>query len=160
MPVGELCIACEAALERHGLIARMIGHVLRRDESTRPVDGGDSSYALELEALGPDREVRRRAPRRQRDIPGVDRRGRRSRWVRSAGRICREDDERHDDRQGSYHRLLFLAFSRSRSSTRRILPEIVLGSSVTNSISRGYLYGAVKFLQCSCSSTASASDAV
>src|SRR5271165_4106901 len=127
MPVGELCIACEAALERHGLIARMIGHVLRRDESTRPVDGGDSSYALELEALGPDREVRRRAPRRQRDIPGVDRRGRRSRWVRSAGRI---------------------------------LPEIVLGSSVTNSISRGYLYGAVKFLQCSCSSTASASDAV
>src|SRR5271165_1233651 len=159
MPVGELCIACEAALERHGLIARMIGHVLRRDESTRPVDGGDSSYALELEALGPDREVRRRAPRRQRDIPGVDRRGRRSRWVRSAGRICREDDERRHSKR-RYHPRLFLVFSRSRKSTRRILPEIVLGSSVTNSISRGYLYGAVKFLQCSCSSTASASDAV
>jgi hypothetical protein len=31
--------------------------------------------------------------------------------------------------------------SRSRSSTRRILPLIVFGSSVTNSISRGYLYG-------------------
>jgi hypothetical protein len=31
------------------------------------------------------------------------------------------------------------ACSRSRSSTRRILPEMVLGRSAVNSISRGYL---------------------
>jgi hypothetical protein len=39
------------------------------------------------------------------------------------------------------------ATSRSRSSTRRILPEMVLGSSSTNSTSRGYLNGAVTRLQ-------------
>ena len=43
-----------------------------------------------------------------------------------------------------------------RSSTRRIFPERVLGSSAMNSISRGYLYGAVTRLQCSCSSRTSA----
>ena len=46
--------------------------------------------------------------------------------------------------------------SRSRSSTRRILPEMVLGSSSTNSISRGYLYGALTRLQWSCNSSTSA----
>ena len=33
----------------------------------------------------------------------------------------------------------YSAFARSRSSTRRILPEIVFGSSGTKAISRGYL---------------------
>ncbi len=37
-----------------------------------------------------------------------------------------------------------------RSSARRILPDTVLGSSATNSTRRGYLYGAVLFLTCSC----------
>ena len=50
------------------------------------------------------------------------------------------------------------ANSRSRSSRRRSLPLAVLGSSATNSIRRGYLYGAVTRLTCSCSSRASASD--
>ena len=36
--------------------------------------------------------------------------------------------------------------SSCRSSVRRILPEMVFGRSVTNSISRGYLYGAVTCL--------------
>ena len=43
----------------------------------------------------------------------------------------------------------------SRSSTRRILPLEVFGSSSTNEIARGYLYGAVTDLTCSCSSAAS-----
>src|SRR4029077_8568082 len=47
---------------------------------------------------------------------------------------------------------------RRRSSLRRILPEIVLGRDSTNSISRGYLYGAVTVLTWSCSSRASASE--
>lgn len=34
------------------------------------------------------------------------------------------------------------------SSIRRIFPEIVFGSSSTNSILRGYLYGAVNSLTC------------
>src|SRR5438874_1389029 len=46
---------------------------------------------------------------------------------------------------------------RCRRSIRRILPLIVLGSSVTNSISRGYLYGAVRRRQCSWSSSLSGS---
>src|SRR5690348_6351586 len=41
---------------------------------------------------------------------------------------------------------------RLRSSTRRILPLMVFGSSSTNSISRGYLYGAVTCLQWFCNS--------
>src|SRR5581483_4556767 len=48
--------------------------------------------------------------------------------------------------------------SRSRSSTRRILPDTVFGSSETNSISRGYLYGAVTRFTCSWMSRASSSD--
>src|SRR6266567_1759830 len=44
------------------------------------------------------------------------------------------------------------------SSVRRILPLIVLGRSGTNSISRGYLYGAVTVFTCSCSSPTSASE--
>ncbi len=51
------------------------------------------------------------------------------------------------------------ANSRSRSSRRRSLPLAVFGSSATNSIRRGYLYGAVTRFTCSCSSRASASDA-
>src|SRR5262245_6990278 len=45
-----------------------------------------------------------------------------------------------------------------RSSTRRIFPLTVLGSSVTKEISRGYLYGAVVRFTCSWSSVASASE--
>ena len=37
--------------------------------------------------------------------------------------------------------------SAARNSTRRILPDRVFGRSATNSISRGYLYGAVTRLQ-------------
>ena len=48
--------------------------------------------------------------------------------------------------------------ARSRSSTRRILPLIVLGNSLTNTIWRGCLYGAVTVLTCSCSSRASSSE--
>src|SRR6202011_5076687 len=51
----------------------------------------------------------------------------------------------------------FLRSSAWRSSTPRIFPERVLGSSATNSTARGYLYGAVTRLQCSCSSFTSAS---
>lgn len=53
----------------------------------------------------------------------------------------------------------FFFCSISLSSTRRILPEIVFGSVSTNSISRGYLYGAVTFLTCSCNSLASSGEA-
>ena len=49
------------------------------------------------------------------------------------------------------------SWSFSRISTRRILPLIVLGRTVTNSMIRGYLYGAVTFLTCSCSSSFRAS---
>ena len=47
----------------------------------------------------------------------------------------------------------------SRSSARRIFPLAVFGSSSTNSMARGYLYGAVIALTCSCSSVARASSA-
>ena len=44
-------------------------------------------------------------------------------------------------------------FSRARRSTRRILPLAFFGSSATNSISRGYLNGAIARLQCCWSSS-------
>src|SRR5688572_3907189 len=47
--------------------------------------------------------------------------------------------------------------SRSRSSTRRILPDTVFGRLSTNSTARGYLYGAVTRFTWSWSSFASAS---
>src|ERR671916_2913479 len=50
------------------------------------------------------------------------------------------------------------AVSRCLSSTRRILPLVVLGSSPMNSIRRGYLYGAVWALQKSCISLANSSE--
>src|SRR5262249_23564872 len=45
----------------------------------------------------------------------------------------------------------------SRSSTRRILPLTVLGRPATNSMARGYLYGAVTRFTCSCSARVSSS---
>src|SRR3712207_2740647 len=51
------------------------------------------------------------------------------------------------------------AVSRCLSSTRRILPLVVLGSSPMNSIRRGYLYGAVWALQKSWISRASSPEA-
>src|SRR5918999_5110394 len=51
------------------------------------------------------------------------------------------------------------AVSRCLSSTRRILPLVVLGSSSMNSIRRGYLYGAVWALQKSWISRASSPEA-
>ncbi len=50
------------------------------------------------------------------------------------------------------------ARSRSRSSFRRILPEVVSGSSSTNSISRGTSYAARRSRTSAFSSAASASD--
>src|SRR5262249_11375719 len=47
--------------------------------------------------------------------------------------------------------------SRSRSSTRRILPLTVLGRPATNSMARGYLYGAVTRFTCSCRARTSSS---
>ncbi len=58
------------------------------------------------------------------------------------------------------YRFPFFCRSISRNSTRRILPEMVLGRLSTNSISRGYLYGAVTRFTCSCSSLASSGEAV
>lgn len=52
------------------------------------------------------------------------------------------------NRSGIYY--FCIAFiSRSRNSTRRIFPEVVFGRSSTNSILRGYLYGAVSCFTCS-----------
>ncbi len=51
----------------------------------------------------------------------------------------------------------FFFHSRDRSSTRRIFPEVVFGRSLTKAMSRGYLYGAVTFFTCACSSFLSAS---
>ena len=50
--------------------------------------------------------------------------------------------------------IFFIIFSRSasRNSTRRILPEFVLGNESTNSIARGYLYGATSFFAKVCNS--------
>src|SRR5579859_2892512 len=45
-----------------------------------------------------------------------------------------------------------------RSRYRWVFPLIVLGSSVTNSTTRGYLYGAIEALTKSCSSTALAAS--
>jgi len=61
----------------------------------------------------------------------------RERWAgetRLSSLFCQ--DSGGDDEAGRPH-------SRARSSFRRILPEIVFGSSATNSMRRGYLYGAV-----------------
>src|SRR5581483_6105382 len=78
--------------------------------------------------------------------PHGRRRGRRRRQY--GGQRCRQrqDGARRDS-----------SSSRLRSSTRRIFPLRVFGSASTNSISRGYLYGAVTRLQCSCSSPTSVS---
>src|SRR5260221_12230230 len=75
-----------------------------------------------------------------------------------AARASGADDDRVEA-LGAHARFLRCS-SRSRSSRRRIFPLIVFGRSVTNSISRGYLYGAVTFFTCSCSSAASASLAL
>src|SRR6516165_6906118 len=47
-----------------------------------------------------------------------------------------------------------------RSAKRFSLPVSVLGNCATNSIARGYLYGAISRLTCSCSVVTSASSAV
>jgi hypothetical protein len=48
--------------------------------------------------------------------------------------------------------------SRCRNSTRRILPLMVFGNSAVNSISRGYLYGAVTRFTCSWRSCSNCSE--
>src|ERR1700682_1839889 len=50
--------------------------------------------------------------------------------------------------------------SSARNLKRWILPVAVLGSSLRNSIQRGYLYGASLALTCSCSARMSASLAL
>jgi len=58
---------------------------------------------------------------------------------------------------GSCYGAQCCCFSRARRSTRRILPLAFFGSSATNSISRGYLNGAIARLQCCWSSSVSSS---
>src|SRR5581483_7319478 len=69
--------------------------------------------------------------------------------ARAAGRVPAAGDQAPGARRARR--------SRSRSSTRRIFPLTVFGSPSTNSIARGYLYGAVTRFTCSWSSRASPS---
>ena len=65
--------------------------------------------------------------------------------IMARNRFCTDFWEKRMVDGSAYRNSRYFLSSRSRSSARRILPEWVLGSSATNSIARGYLYGAVVF---------------
>ena len=53
--------------------------------------------------------------------------------------VAEEDVDKVIGKQGRFSMSVYFCESLARSSTRRTLPEMVLGSSSTNSITRGYL---------------------
>src|SRR5215211_6980285 len=136
---GQPCETTVCYADRYLRVSAEVLHPIREVASSREhVEGASLRHEGE-----PDLDLVRRSrhPPRRRQVAEVLSRERTqiSHWHQASGLHGRQRFKRPFPDTCSLHS--------TRSSTRRILPLVVLGSSFMNSILRGYLYGAVFSLQ-------------